>query len=294
VTEPQPDYDALVKESTAAVEHSSAFRVARLAAPLAGAVAGGSIGVAIAHGPRGLVGALAGAVLGVAGAWIYALLRARQLAKERFFSLWAAQHGLVYEASPPVHDDTPLLRYGDSQFAADAFSGTLAGLDGSVYQHTKRVRRTSTDSKGNTTTTNDDTEYIVLRLSCPVPGFRRLQLHPRSFGELRVFDGLESKLTANRVVELESEELARDFKLEVDDGVDGVTLRELFTPEVIVRLLGTRNGTAYPHGIALELEGSTLIFFRQGSISPRKMDVVEAVVADATPFVGWLRSFVKH
>jgi hypothetical protein len=289
-----PDYDALVKESTEAVESSSGFRAALVAAPLAGAVLGGAIGVAVAHGPRGLAGAVAGAVAGLLGAWIYALVRARQLAKERFFGLWAAQHGLVYDPHPPVYDDTPLLRAGDKQFAADAFGGTLAGLEGSVYQHTKRVRRTTTDSKGNTTTTNDDTDYVVLRLACPVPGFRRLELHPRSFGDFRLFDGLESKLTANRVVELESEELAHDFKLEVDDGVDEVTLRELFTPDAIVRVLDSRDSTAHKDGIAFELEGSTLVFFRQGSISPRSMDVVEAVVAEATPFVAWLHGFVKH
>jgi hypothetical protein len=262
-----------------------------MGAPLLGAVVGGLLGVGTQHGAARLLFALAGAALGFGAPWLVALLVGRQRATERFFAAWAQQHGLAYDRDPPVYEDTPLLRAGDDQFAHCSFAGTLAGRPGSIYQHTKRVRRTSTDSRGHTTTSNDDTEYVVLRLGFSLPGFARLELHPRSFGSFRLFDGLESKLTANRVVELESEELARDFKLEVDDGVDEVTLRRLLTPEAIVQVLDSRASEAFPDGIAFQLEGSTLLFFRRGSISPRSMDAVEAVLADATPFVGLLQAF---
>jgi hypothetical protein len=289
-----PDYDALVKQSGDEIESTGGFKAGLVVSPAVGAILGGIVGVVTTHGPAGVAGAVPGAAIGFAIPWIYAAIRSRQVAKQRFFVAWAQQHGLAYEPHPPVYHDTPLLRAGDAQYAHNAFAGALAGLQGSVYQHTKRVRHTSTDSKGNTTTTNEDTDYVVLRLAFSLPGFRRLELHPRSFGDFRMFDGIESSLTANRVVELESEELAHDFKLEVDDGVDEVTLRRLFTPEAIVQVLDSRSNRAFRGGVTLELEGSTLVFFRQGPLSPRSIGVVDALVAAATPYVQWLGAFAAQ
>jgi hypothetical protein len=291
VTDQPPDYDALVAQSTDEVERSTGFRAALVLVPVGAAALGGFIGVQLTHNANGLLGVLAGAALGALVVWVGALIRARSIATTRFFYAWAEQHGLAYDPDPPVYRDTALLRAGDDQFAHTSFSGTLTGLDGSLYQHTRRETSTTTDSKGHTTTTNDDTDYVVLRLGFSLPGFRRLELAPRSFGAFRVFDGIESKLTANRVVELESEELAKDFKLEVDDGVDETVLRELFTPVAIEHVLGSRSTPGFQHGVALQLEGSTLVFYRQGSLTPKSVGRAEALVAAATPFVAWLRSF---
>jgi hypothetical protein len=291
VTVQPPDYDALVAQSTDDVERSTGFRVAIVVVPVAAAVVGGFVGVRITHDGRGILGALAGAAVAALAVWIGALLRARGLATTRFFYAWAGQHGLEYDPKPPVYRDTPLLRAGDDQFAHESFSGTLAGLRGSLYQHTRRETTTSTDSKGHTTTTNDDTDYVVLRLGFSLPGFRRLELAPRSFGSFRVFDGIESKLTSNRVVELESEELAKEFKLEVDDDVDQTVLRELFTPVVIEQVLASRGEPGFRGGVALQLEGGTLVFYREGSLTPKSIARAEALVAAATPFVAWLKAF---
>jgi hypothetical protein len=294
VTVQPPDYDALVDESTKEVERSTGFRVALVCVPLVGAGVGGFVAAKLgttASAGRIALGALVGVVVGLLVPWIWALVRARYLATQRFFGAWAAQHGLEYVPDPPVYNDVPLLRDGDEQFAGRAFVGRLAGLDGSFYQHTRRVHHTSTDSKGNTTRTNEDTDFIVLRLELSLPGFHRLELSPRSFGSFRLFDGIESKLTANRVVELESEELAQEFKLEVDDGVDETTLRELFTPVAIEQVLASRGNGAFQHGVAFQLEGSTLVFFRKGSLTPKSLPRAEALVGAATPFVTWLAAF---
>lgn len=284
-TQADPDYDELVDDSEEAVERSPLYGFGRIALPVVLGLSGAVVAATTSPLWTSPLGAIAGAAVGYLILVGIVALRARKLATTRFFVLWADRRGFLYDPSPPVYRDTALLRAGDEQFAGRSFAGALAGLEGSVYQHTKRVKRTSTDSRGHTTTTNDDTDYIVLRLGLTVPGFDRLQLHPRGFGSLRLFDGLESKLTSNRVVELESEELAKEYKLEVADGVDEVTLRRLFTPAAIAHILD-----AFPEGVGLELEGSTLVFFRQGSITPKKMEMVEQLVADVTPFTGWLRS----
>jgi hypothetical protein len=286
-----PDYDALVHQSSEELEASRGFKASLTVAPVVGGIVGAVVGLLAVNGPFGLAGVVPGALLGFGIPWMVAAIRSRQIATQRFFAAWAQQHGLTFDPHPPVYDDTPLLRAGDDQFAHNSFAGTLAGRPGSIYTHTKRVRRTTTDSKGNTTTTNDDTDFVVLRLAFSLAGFARFQLHPRSFGEVRLLDGLESKLTSNRVVELESEELAHDFKLEVDDGVDEITLRRLFTPDAIVEVLQSRGSKTFHDGIAFEVERSTLVFYRQGSIGPRSMGAVEAMIAEAAPFVAWLEGF---
>jgi hypothetical protein len=289
VTVQPPDYDALVDQSTQEVEHSSGFRASLVALPVLGAIAGGIVGAQIGLATTTThvaAGAAAGLVAGFVLPWIYVSFRARSVATQRFFTAWAEEHGLRYVADPPVLRDAPLLREGDKQLAARGFVGRLAGLDGMLYQHTKRV----IESNGKTTT-EQDTDYVVLHLGFSLPGFSLLELEPRSFGDIRMLDGIESKLTRHKVVELESEELGKAFKLDIDDGVDETRIRELFTPVVIEKVLSTQRDPAFDGGIALQLENGTLIFYRRGSLNPNTLPLAEALVTSATPWVAWLEAF---
>ena len=65
-------------------------------------------------------------------------------------------------------------------------------------------------------------------------GIPRLSLHPRSFGDNRLFDRIDSAITSDRVVELESSELQREYKLEVRDSASDEAVRLLFEPTFIV------------------------------------------------------------
>ena len=62
----------------------------------------------------------------------------------------------------------------------------------------------------------------------------RLTFHPRSIIDRGWFDGADSALTADRVVELESMELHKRYKLEVRDDVSDVAVRQVFEPSFIV------------------------------------------------------------
>ena len=52
-----------------------------------------------------------------------------------------------------------------------------------------------------------------------------------------------------------------------------------------------RGSPGFQHGVALQLEGSTLVFYREGSLTPKSIGRAEALVTAATPFVAWLRAF---
>ena len=55
-----------------------------------------------------------------------------------------------------------------------------------------------------------------------------------------------------------------------------------------MQVLGSRESAIFQNGIAFEVERSTLVFYRQGSIKPRSMEKVECMIAEAAPFVSLL------
>ena len=115
------------------------------------------------------------------------------------------------------------------------------------------MKRTSTDSEGHTTTHWEPHPFTVIETGVLAPGIPRLTLHPRTFGDNRLFDRIDSKLTSDRVVELESAELEREFKLEVSDSASDMAVRLLFEPAFIVWCLdqGAR--------MLFEIEQQTLV-----------------------------------
>jgi hypothetical protein len=227
-------------------------------------------------------------------------------ATEEFFTAFANARGWQYTASPPVYRDTPSLADGDEQFGANGFTGLLCGLPGTIYEHTRRVRQTvtTTDGKGHTTTTteNIDTAFVVLHYELPLPGLNRLYLHPRAWGHL--FDGVESKLSRNQVVELESIDFNDAYKVTVDDAADQTAVRQLFSPRAQQDLLAFKPGEhhglfsneashPFAEGLTLECEAGALVFLCEGSIYPQYPGYVDEFIAMAAPYVAWLSAYAK-
>ena len=88
--------------------------------------------------------------------------------------------------------------------------------------------------------------------TCPDIG--RLTLHPRSFGDNRLFDSIDSALTSDRVVQLESAELEREYKLEVHDSAPDLAVRLLFEPAFMVWCLDQAADQ-----MLIEIENGTLV-----------------------------------
>ncbi len=285
-----PSYRELVRGARGDIAGGTSYTVWSVLAALAGLAVGLLIGLQ-SSGTAGLSGAMGGTAAGILIVVVVTEVLARRRATERFFRIWASSHGWIYEPSPPMYSDTPLLRAGDQQYADRGFTGNVLGRHGCVYQHTRRDESESTDNRGFSSTSYHDRHYVVARLELPLPGFRRLLLHPRGFAEIHLFDAVESKLTSNEVVELESAEYNDTYKLQVADGTDELRLRELFTPQAIVSLLELEGGEAFEYGLFLEVEDDVVVFASQGRIDVGSLGFVEDMLARAQPFAEWLSAY---
>src|SRR6185437_2992781 len=162
--------------------------------------------------------------------------------------------GWTVGLGPWQQSATPLLRDGDRRSDKDHVFGPLSGGgEAALCHYTYEVEKESTDSEGHTTTSWEEHPFTVVETVGGAPGIPRLTLHPRSFGDNRLFDRIDSALTSDRTVALESSELDRKFKLEVPDSASDLAVRMLFEPAFIVSCLDQGAG------MLLEIENGSLV-----------------------------------
>jgi hypothetical protein len=158
-------------------------------------------------------------------------------------------------------------------------SGPLTTGAAVLCHYTYVVETHSTDSKGNSTTNRESHPFTVVETPVDAGGIPRLTLHPRSFGDNVLFDRLDSALTSDRVVQLESSELDREYKLEVADASSDLLLRLFFEPAFIVWCLDQSGDE-----MLFEIEDGTLLVAIPGhSYDAAQLDgLVEKTNAIAT------------
>jgi hypothetical protein len=217
--------------------------------------------------------ALAAAAAAAAGA-IATYSLADHRAKSAFMAAWALARGWQAGAGPWLDEATPLLRAGDRRSSANHVWGPLAGgAPATLCHYTYEVKHTSSNSKGGSTTHWEEHPFTVVQAPVDAPAIPYLTLHPRSFGDNDLFDWLDSALTSNRVVELESTELDREFKLEVADDASELAVRLLFEPAFIVWCLDQAAS-----GMLVELESGTLAIALAGhSYDAAELDYLVAL-----------------
>jgi hypothetical protein len=198
-------------------------------------IAAGAVATAVVSGRNPVavfvLAAAAVALAGVIGTFVLADSRA----KSAFVRSWARSRGWTEGTGMWQDEATPLLRGGDRRNSADHVCGPLTSGGQAVLCHyTYEVRKQNVGSRGNTTTRWEAHDFTVVETSVSASGIPRLSLHPRSFGDNRLFDRIDSALTSDRVVELESAELEHEYKLEVADSASDVAVRLLFEPAFMV------------------------------------------------------------
>ncbi|MDX6481313.1 MAG: hypothetical protein QOG85_1823 [Gaiellaceae bacterium] len=225
------------------------------------------------------------AVVATALVWLigtYMLADSR--AKSAFLVAWARSRGWNVGVGMWRESATPLLREGDRRHSEDHVSGPLPSAgEATLCHYTYEVRHTTTDSKGHTRTTWEEHPFTVIETGVLATGVPRLTLHPRSFGDNRLFDRIDSKLTSDRVVDLESSEFDHEFKLEVADSASDMAVRLVFEPAFIVWCLDQGDGMLF------EIEEQTLVVAIRGhSYDAAELDglvgkagTIAARVADA-------------
>jgi hypothetical protein len=169
-------------------------------------------------------------VAGAIGTYLLADIRA----KLAFVQAWARSRGWTADTGTWLDEATPLLRDGDRRNSRDHVCGALTnGSEAVLCHYTYEVRHRHSNSEGGTSTSWEAHEFTVIQTAVDA-GISRLSLHPRSFGDNRLFDRIDSALTSNRVAQLESSELESEYKVEVADSAPDLAVRLLFEPAFIV------------------------------------------------------------
>jgi hypothetical protein len=228
---------------------SDGWRIVLLGAALLGAVLGSALGNHPAEQfflAIGLAVVLAGVVMIVL--WFTASGRA----EDDFLTAWGRAQSLTFVESPSIGTGTPLLRQGDERKAENGLVGDVDGHPAIVCHYTYTVVTYSTDANGVRTRRETNNPFTVVRLDEIRTTIERMTLHPRSFLDRGWLDRADSALTSNRVVELESTDLQRRYKLEVGDDVPDVQVRQVFEPTFIVWCLGQQD-------VMFELENGELL-----------------------------------
>ena len=247
---PVEPVNQLRREQMHALTTKNWWRAAMALVPI---VAGG-VAAAAVSGPNPVVVfvlvAAAAALAGAIGTYVLADRRA----KSAFVQAWARSRGWTEGAASWVDEATPLLRDGDRRESKDHVSGPLGDdSEGVLCHYTYEIRNEHTDSQGNRTTDWEAHDFTVVETGVTA-GIPSLSLHPRSFGDNRLFDRIDTKLTSNRVVQLESSELEHEYKLEVPDSASDVAVRLLFEPAFMVWCLEQAADQ-----MLLEIENETLV-----------------------------------
>lgn len=228
---------------------STRWQVAMAIAALLGALLGAGIGQ---HALARIALAIGFVVVFVAGVLVVLWIRASGSAEDDFLTAWGRTHELAFIQEPDVGEGTPLLRQGDSRKAEHGLVGQLAGHPLMLCHYTYTVVTTSTDANGAQSRQESDYPYTVARVDGIAGSISRLTFHPRNALDRGWFDRADSALTADRVVELESMELHKKYKLEVRDEVSDVDVRQIFEPSFIVWCIDQKD-------VFFELENSELV-----------------------------------
>jgi hypothetical protein len=199
------------------------------------ALVGAGLGAALGHHALSRLALAIGciAVL-LAVVLIIIWVRASGSAEDDFLTAWGRSHDLAFVESPEVGEGTPLLRQGDKREAENGLVGLLDGHPLTLCHYTYTVVTHSTDSNGNQTRHESDHPFTVARIDGITGPISRMTFHPRSIIDRGWFDRADSALSSDRVVELESMEMHKKYKLEVRDAVSDVDVRQLFEPSFIV------------------------------------------------------------
>jgi hypothetical protein len=260
-----PDIPAIQQRhhDEAMSRHASKRLLAAVGAGLLGAVIGFfAAGSIIAAG----AGLAAGALLGFGIAHWIIVSGARAAAKREIMPDVARQCGgtWVEDAQQIVPPGNPLQNVQVQGFGSnvryeygDGISGRLPGhdLDYGIFNFTVKTERRTTDSEGNSRTETDTDRYIVtwLDLSMPVDSLEVKRRMLKGGGALgRLFDRVDSKLSDQNVLETESEQFNRAWKIEVADSADQVLVRRMFSPKVMDAFVADRvqlwDDIRYRHG----------------------------------------------
>ena len=238
------------REQLRALMTKNWWRAAMVLVPIA---AGAVAAAAVSNRNPVVVFVLVAAGVALAGA-IGTYVLADSRAKSAFLQAWARSRGWTDGAGHGWTRRHPYCVTATGANRSDHVSGPLGDDGKAVLCHYTYEVRNEHRLAGQQHHRLGGARFTVVETGVTAPGIPRLTLHPRSFGDNRLFDRIDTELTSNRVVQLESSELEHEYKLEVEDSASDAAVRLLFEPTFMVWCLDQAADQ-----MLLEIENETLV-----------------------------------
>jgi hypothetical protein len=204
---------------------------------------------------------------------------AGEAAGQAAYAELASARGWQPAMALPAPLTTPLLRDGDERTLERAYALTIAGRQAVVGHYSSiAVHRQYHDDGTVTEARRPPRHYTVIEVVTGLSDVVRFSLMPRHAGG-DVLDGVASRLSPDRVVDLESAELRDRFRLTVADEDSEIAVRRLFTPALIVDVLDSAQ-----EGTRIEFEQGALVVAVGGH--RYGVDTFDALIGLATAIAG--------
>jgi hypothetical protein len=238
----------------------------------------------------------AGLVLLAAGPILYQLYlrsQASSAAKDQVMHQWAAERGWTYVESPALPADVAFCRDRQRMVAADGFTGAMCNLPGLIFNFTystfeTRTRTVSDGGSGMRTETYTEEvkhRHTVLRIEVgPLAGVETIQLADRGIGFL---ERLSEAFGPSRGVDTESVEFNRRFSLTVNDAADQAAVLRVFTPALLVQLIGNE----FPQ-TTFQFERGALAYVWADQYDVEDLEEIEQRVSSVTALTGALHTAI--
>jgi hypothetical protein len=217
--------DAYLAHRVGAQLRTTRWRLAFVASALAGVLAG----VWFEHGTGARI--VLAAVLAIAfpvALFLWLSRQQDQFAEADLLTAWGRSHDLRFADVPDLGRGTPLLREGDVQLALNGLTGTLDGLPLLLCQYTYTIVEQTPGEP------NAEAPFTLVRVRGLKTPINRLTLHPIAGLDRANPAEHGPAIKGDRIVELESSDLHRHYRLEVQRDVPDVAVRQLFEPSFVV------------------------------------------------------------
>lgn len=202
---------------------------------LLGAAIGAAIGGGLSSGRLDAIvaGLVGGGMVGLVVQYVIRRTSATQSAEQQYTADWCAEHGctVLGEFDPP---NGPYHDSGHRRRSSNAIQGPMNGLNTVLYNFSYWTKQSN--SKGGSSETEHAFKILCIQgpqLPVASMSFGRRDL----FNRLRIFDSIDSAVSSQRAVELESIDFNDTFDLEIDDHADDIWIRQVFDPPTIDALV---------------------------------------------------------
>jgi hypothetical protein len=177
-----------------------------------------------------VLGAFVGGAIGYGIFRVVVYTSASSTADDLYSADWCAERGMRSLGDDSFPNNAPYAKSGDRREATDAFEGEWNGLQTLFYNFTYTDEGSGDDA-------DTDYDFKIMRLTGRELPIRRLTIHQRGMlNKFKFVDSIQSALTNEKSISLESAAFNEKWDLTIDDNADEIWIRRIFDPATITAL----------------------------------------------------------